>query len=278
MKTGANHLKTITLNRGIFNLKATIVGQGLPTIVIGSHLYYPRTFSKNLESHLQMIFMDTRTFVPENLDFQKSDFSIEKIIDDVEALRVELKLDKLIIIGHSIHAFMALEYAKKFPDKVSHLILIASSPITGQRLYHEADRYFEESVCPMRKAQFLKNMEVMPDSFIDRMLSFGPRLWFDYHFDASYLWQGVEMNSIGSEVIWGEMFANYPMKETLNSIQCPIFLALGRYDYFNPPHLWENYREYAKNLRIRVFEKSGHTPQLEENQDFDNEIITWINE
>lgn len=150
--------------------------------------------------------------------------------------------------------------------------------MTGQKLYHEADRYFEESVCPVRKAQFLKNMEVIPNSFIERMLSFGPKLWFDYEFDARCLWQDVKMNSIGSEIIWGEMFANYPIKETLNSIECPIFLALGRYDYFNPPHLWENYREFARKLRIRVFEKSGHTPQLEDDKDFVHEIVTWINQ
>jgi proline iminopeptidase len=66
------------------------------------------------------------------------------------------------------------------------------------------------------------------------------------------------------------------MEQVLKSISCPIFLALGRYDYFNPPHLWEKYREFASNLTVRVFEKSGHTPQLEEPANFDAELLKWL--
>jgi len=35
-------------------------------------------------------------------------------------------------------------------------------------------------------------------------------------------------------------------------------------------------RDAFANLRIRVFEKSGHTPQLEEAAYFDRELINWL--
>ena len=57
----------------------------------------------------------------------------------------------------------------------------------------------------------------------------------------------------------------------------PVFVALGRYDYWNPPHLWETYRQYFSDLTIRVFEKSGHTPQFEQKNDFDRELLDWVN-
>ena len=78
------------------------------------------------------------------------------------------------------------------------------------------------------------------------------------------------------ELEWGSMFADYNVANALKAISCPIFLALGRYDYFNPPHLWEKYREHPSDLTVRIFEKSSHTPQLEEPDNFDEELMRWL--
>jgi proline iminopeptidase len=272
--------KIIKLNRDSFCLKASIDGNGLVAIVIGSHKYYPRTFSNHLKTKLQLVCADTRGFVPTLSDHSESDFTVDKILQDIEALRASFGADKIILIGHSIHAFMAMEYARQFPDRVSHLVLIACSPITGPEIYKEADRYFEESVCPERKTAFATSMQKFVESgdqsFVARLLSFGPRIWYDENFDASKLWEGVEVNSVGAGIIWGSMFADYSVANALKAISCPIFLALGRYDYFNPPHLWEKYRDHASDLTIRIFEKSAHTPQLEESNNFDEELIRWL--
>ena len=47
--------KIIELNRDNFCLKASIDGNGPVAIVIGRHKYYPRTFSENLKSKLQLV-------------------------------------------------------------------------------------------------------------------------------------------------------------------------------------------------------------------------------
>ncbi len=268
------------LNTDHFCLKVKKVGTGPVAMVIGSHQYYPRTFSKHLQTKLQLVCTDTRGFVPTLSDHSESDFTIDKIIQDIEMIRASLQSDRIILIGHSIHAFMAMEYAKRFPEKVSHLVLIASSPTAGPEIYKEADRYFEESVCPQRKsaleASMQRFMESGDQSFVARLLSFGPRIWYDANFDASSLWEGVEVNSIGAGIIWGSMFAHYNTASALKAIKCPTFLALGRYDYFNPPHLWERYRGDALNLTVRIFEQSAHTPQLEESHYFDEELMRWL--
>lgn len=56
----------------------------------------------------------------------------------------------------------------------------------------------------------------------------------------------------------------------------PVFLALGRYDYWNPPYLWNAVRMLFSDLTIKVFEKSGHTPQLEQPKDFNRELLNWL--
>ena len=163
-------------------------GDGPQAIVVGSHIYYPRTFSKTLKSQLHLVCADTRGFVPALPHHTESNFTADKLVQDIEAMRTSLGADKIILIGHSIYAFMAIEYARTFPDKVSHLILIASSPIAGPEMYKEADRYFEESVCPQRKvalqATIQKFTESRDPSFVARMLSCGPKIWYDHNFDA----------------------------------------------------------------------------------------------
>jgi proline iminopeptidase len=271
---------TLDLNREGFCLKTSIAGNGPISIVVGSHKYYPRTFSENLKSKLNLACADTRGFVSASECHTQNDFTIDKITRDIEEIRILLGSDKVVLIGHSIHAFMALDYARAFPDKVSHLVLVASSPMVGPEIHRQADQYFEESVCPQRKAAFQASMQQFmqsgDQSFIGRMRAFGPRLWYDQNFDASKLWQGVEINSTGAGIIWGSMFVDYDIPSALKAIGCPIFLALGRYDYFNPAHLWEKYRAFASDLTVRVFEKSGHTPQYEEPELFDGALLSWL--
>jgi proline iminopeptidase len=59
----------------------------------------------------------------------------------------------------------------------------------------------------------------------------------------------------------------------------PVFLALGRYDNIVAPHFtWDPVRPKFHDLTVRIFEKSGHTPQLEQPDIFDEELLKWINE
>lgn len=271
--------KFLEVKSGNFRLKGVVSNGDIPAIVIGSHKYYPRTFSDKFSNELKLTCIDTRGFTTDNALQTEADFSLEHIIQDVESFRKELKADKVIVVGHSIHAFMAMEYAKKFPKHVSHLVLIASSPISGPKLYNEADQYFKELASQKRKDMFFKNMQDFmkkaQPSFVERMLAFGPMLWYDYDFDASKLWEDVEINTLGSSIIWGSLFEGYEVATALNAVQCPILLVLGKHDYFNPPHLWEAYRHYAKDLTIEIFEKSGHTPQLEA-KEFDAVVLNWL--
>lgn len=274
--------KNNILKRDGFELSYHIEGNGMPTIVIGSSIYYARTFSPNLQTTLQMIFMDHRGFGKTSTSFDQTSFELDILIDDIEALRQKLNLDKIIIIGHSGHAFMALEYAKKYAAHVSHVVLIATSP-TGDT-HAAADQYFMESVCPERKALYEKNMQHLKSDidadpnrrFILYSLRSAPRIWYDYTYDATPLWQDVTVIPEMFDYVWGNLFRNIDITKNLANFNNPVLLMLGRYDYWNPPHLWEPLRSAFHHLTIRVFEKSGHTPQLEEPEFFNRELLYWL--
>lgn len=268
-----------------FKLNYTIEGQGTPAIVIGSSAYYPRTFSQNLRKHLNLVFMDHRGFTPTAGALDISAFELDVILDDIEALRQKLKLERLIIIGHSGHGFMALEYAKKYPNHVSHVVLIGMGPDNSAKSQSAADQYFQDSVCPERKAFLEENLKLLPaeiqaapdQRFITFCLRLGARSWYDYKFDALPLWKDVKVNMQIIDYLWGNVFRDIDITKGLEAFDKPIFLGLGQFDFLVAPfYTWNTIRHKFKNLTVRIFESSSHTPQLEEPQAFDKELLEWL--
>ncbi len=265
-----------------FRLRYRIEGNGIPALVIGSSIYYPRVFSQELRQRLRMVFLDHRAFAPVASagDFPVS--GLMDILDDVERARQQLALNSVVVIGHSGHALMALEYAKKYPRHVSHVVMIGIVPNLGPENMAAANQYWRESVDPERKALQAENLRQWPDerpdqAFIPWYIHNGPKIWFDPRFDATPLWEGVEFDMAIFNRVWGSEFRDIDITKGLETFDRPVFLALGRYDFIAaPPASWDPIRPKFRDLTVRVFERSGHTPQFEEPELFDRELLHWL--
>src|SRR5215510_3841771 len=58
-------------------------------------------------------------------------YTIDRYVDDLEAVRVDLKAEKVIVLGHSHGGFVAQAYALAHPDAMRGLILYDTTPFTG---------------------------------------------------------------------------------------------------------------------------------------------------
>lgn len=274
-----------TVHAGPFTLAYSVEGEGQPALVIGSAIYYPRVFSQNLRQSLQLIFVDHRGFARLSGEATSSDYTLDVVLDDIERVRRHLGLEKIVIIGHSGHGYMALEYAKRYPQHVSHVVVIGTGPSHSAAHQEASEQYWTESVCPARKAKLARDLAALPAEieaapekrFITFCIRLGARSWYDHDFDAAPLWEGVHVNMPVFDHLWGETFRDIDIAKGLDRLDVPVFLALGRYDYLVAPYAtWAPYRERFKDLTVRVFEKSGHTPQLEESALFDAELLQWL--
>lgn len=269
-----------------FRLKYRLEGKGIPTLVVGDTVYYPRTFLGDIRKHLQLIFIDHRGFVPPpSDDLNDHDFSLDILLNDIERIRQTLNLNRFVLIGHSGHAFMALEYAKKYPQYVSHVVLIGASPDYSAATAQARIDFFEKDATPERKAAFQASMAHLPAKieadparrFVHMCVCAGPISWYDYKFDATPLWEGVYTNMQALDYIWGVMFRDIDITQGLDQLDRPVLLVLGKYDYLTGlPFLWDQVQSQFKNLTSKVFEKSAHTPQFEEPDLFNQELIGWI--
>ncbi|TGL56664.1 alpha/beta hydrolase [Leptospira ognonensis] len=267
-----------------FNLKYLIEGIGHEAIVVGSAIYYPRVFSENFKSHFKTLFLDHRGFAETTNDFQKSDFELHKILSDIEIARNHFGFGKVTMIGHSAHGYMALEYAKKFPESVSGVVIIGTGPSHGSHMAY-ALQDWEELSCPLRKEKwkadqqrFLPKIENDPGrAFVFYCLSAESKSWYDLSYESEPLWDGITANPLGIDYLYGEVFRDLKIEEGLESLHLPVYLALGRFDYLVAPfYTWNPYRHLFQNLHIRVFERSAHNPQKEESESFDAELLQWL--
>jgi proline iminopeptidase len=275
-----------SIETGGFHLRYQIEGVGTPTIVIGSARKEPRLFSPHLREHLRLVFLDHRGFAATPSPIDPTSFALETLVDDIERARQALDLERVAVMGHSGHAYMALEYGKKYAAHVSHVVMIGIAPNLSAASQHAAERYWQESVSPDRKAVFQANLQRLPDEVLARLpaaeramktrMRNAPKIWFDPQFDETPQWEGVERNEVIARV-WGEVFPAIDITRGLETFQGPVFLALGRYDFLMaPPASWDPIRPHFRNLTVRVFERSGHTPPYEEADLFDAELLSWM--
>lgn len=202
-------------------------------------------------------------------------------------MRQKLDLGKIIIIGHSGNAFLALEYAKKYPAHISHIIMIGTGPDFSDSSKAATDQYWHETASADRKAALYKSFELYPDSqyeqipsnqrFIWNYVRHGSRIWYDFNFDSTFLWKGVNVNMPIFEYVWGNLFKNIQIVKGLEDLEKPVFLALGRYDFIvAPSDSWNPLRYKFKDLSIFIFEYSGHSPFYEEKKLFDAKLLDWL--
>lgn len=276
-----------TINSQNFDLGYQIEGNGPDTLVIGSSIYYPRLFSENLRHHLRLIFLDNRAFAPTPLEEYPKAFSLDLLLDDIECMRRELKLDQVRVIGHSGNAFLALEYAKKYPENVSHVIMIGTGTNFSEESYKSADLHWKQHATDDRKQALEKQFANNPDSefekvpidrqFIWNYLRHTPRIWYDYAADYSPLWKDVNVNGALFNYIWGELFCDIDITKNLETLDKPVLLALGRHDYIvTPPESWNPIYPKFRNIDVKIFEHSGHSPFYEEPELFDTTLLDWL--
>ena len=79
-----------------------------------------------LEKTLQVIYLDQRGSGRSERPW-RGEYSIAALVDDIEALRKTLGVDKFALLGHSFGGTLALEYAAKYPGHVAKMVLVSAA-------------------------------------------------------------------------------------------------------------------------------------------------------
>ena len=283
--------KNIAVNQLQVNacrLEQRLAGHGArKLLVVGSALYYQRVFPELLLDALQVAFVDHRGYARSCACTQPEHLTLDTTVEDIEQHRLALGWEDCIVLGHSGHGFMALEYAKRHKEHVSGVVLMNVGPSYGTADIAVTEREWEALVDPERKKIWRAAMSGLegricaePDKrFLLYMLAMGARSWADPSYDAEWLWKDVPINLPHIDQMWGKDFAEIDLSKGLSDFERPVLLGMGQWDYLVPRlQCWDRLTPAFSDLTVRLFAKSGHTPMLEEPRVFCEVLFDWIDE
>jgi proline iminopeptidase len=208
-------------------------------------------------------------------------FSHEQWAEDIDGLREWAGVEQIIMAGGSYGGFMAMEYATRHPDRVRALVLRDTSP----------DNSHEEKA--LANALASARVEIDREK-LDRIFAGTVRdnddlrdCWreilplYDYHYDPAAVEQKVAATPYRYEAhnhAFRVNIPNYDLKPLLPSVTAPTLITVGRTDWITPVECSETIARLIPGSRLEIFEKSGHSPQIEEAQAWTRTVREFLAE
>ena len=215
-------------------------------------------------------------------------WTVDLFVEEVDAVRKALGLDRLHILGQSWGGMLAMEYALTQPTGVASLT-IANSPASMIQWVTEANRLRAE-LPPEVQASLLKHEEdgtTDDPDYQDAMMVFYYRhvcrvrpfpeyvnrsfAQIEQDPEVYHIMNGPsEFHCIGNLKTWD-------IVDRLGEIKQPTLVISGRYDEATPL-IAETIKKGIPGSRWVLFEESSHMPHVEETDRYMQVVEDWLTE
>jgi proline iminopeptidase len=259
-------LHTVTRGRGPVCLVLSTIGTKP----------YERQMPAALDEHLTLVFVDVRG--SGRSTGAASDLTFDVLADDLEAVRAALGVERVAVLGHSIVGMLAVEYARRRPEAVSHAIMVGTPPSGDMSaLQASTAAYFQQHASDERKQILRENIAGLPSGALTAQAVFAqtPLRFFDPHFDALPLFAGAVPRPEMLMHLHGTLAPTWNVTAG-SALQPRLLIAHGRYDYTVPHLLWDAALPALPTGTKKIFEASGHQPFVEEPVRFTAELTAWL--
>ena len=193
----------------------------------------------------------------------------ENLTADVEALRQALGFEKWAVLGHSFGGMIALEYALRYPESLSHLVLLDTCG-DSRWVQEKAPQVLAErgySAETVETARRFFNGEIAPREMVPAMIKFAGA----YNHNLSPLQQlraiilGLRMKTRPEALIFGysQLAKGWSVMDRLGEIQVPTLVLAGRHDFQFPPEHQAELAAGIDNARLEIIEEAGHNAHSE---------------
>ena len=168
--------------------------------------------------------------------------SIEKISNWVKSLINVLGIKKIIIIGHSQGSLIGIDFASRYPDLISSLVLVAGTykmPV-NQDLIDYAEAGDEKAVLLMMKWGYEGSKAFIGGNPVKKIINSSREI-------REVL--AVDLNACN----------NYKDgKESLEKINCPTLCIFGDLDKMVPLEVGNKMASMIKNSEKKIINNCGH--------------------
>jgi proline iminopeptidase len=242
-----------------------------------NHLRY-KQHSLELQDVAQLVFIDNRG-CGLSKKTKQSDYTLENNIEDIEALRQHLGLDRISILGTSYGGMVAQAYAIRYPKRVDKLILVVTAP---------SYRCMEESKLNLRKHGTAKQIEICEhlwngtfkshkhmSEYFERMQSLysttikknkkqlNERARFPFSYQA--LNEG-----------FGGFLRHFDFIPKLKRITCPTLILAGDKDWICPLNQSKIIAKHIPHATLKIFKNCGHALAIDAHKKYITAIKKFL--
>ncbi|NEP03196.1 MAG: alpha/beta fold hydrolase [Symploca sp. SIO2E9] len=228
------------------------------------HTSYKPTFSA-LSSKMQLVYFDHRG-QGRSARGPKETYTLDNNVEDMEALRQYLGLDKIVVIGTSYGGMVALYYAVRYPQNVSHLIAIATAASSrfmqrGKEILAQRGTEQQQAMASRLWEGNFENEQQLREYFE----VMGPMYSLTYDPESnSKAWEKLIFSPDAINVAFRGFLRTYDILDKLHKITAPTLVIGGRHDWICAPEFSEEIAQAIPNADLRIFENSGHLIRADE--------------
>ena len=179
---------------------------------------------------------------------------------------VQKNITQAILIGNSLGGAIAIGYALDHPDKVSHLILMATGGVEEREIYFATEGIQAMVKYPMGSPEFTK--EVLGELL--KLLVFDPKHVTQELIDER--WQILQTQN--AQVLASMQIPN--LTDRLQELSIPILGFWGYEDKFCPISGAHTIISHCNDARMNMLSQCGHWVMIEHSEYFNNQCIQFL--
>jgi len=234
----------------------------------GDHSTFKPALS-SLADKMQLVYVDHRG-QGRSARGPKETYTLDNNVEDLEALRQYLGLERVVVIGVSYGGMVALTYASRYPDSVSHLVAVVTAPSyrfleRAKQLARERGTDEQQRMAEILWSGGFENEEQLREYY----LVMGPLYSLKHDPEEARLrrQRGI-LSPDAINVAFGGFLRTWDVTDDLPKIVAPTLVIAGRHDWICPPEFSELIASKIPNTDLRIFENSSHAVTADEPQAF----------
>jgi len=209
-------------------------------------------------------------------------YAIEQFATDLDAFVSRMGLDRIHLVGHSLGAAVALQFAVQCPHKVKKLLLVSPPPAEGMTCSTQEDHAVFGLTLPHiaenTHLQFFFRNAHMDRAILSHVLTritpgmdHGSKLFSDLVDDAS---------RVSRETLKGvvQSLGSWAVKDRLPALGMPVLILWGDKDTVVDCGPLERMVGDLPHAELVVWQGIGHAPQLEQPDRFQALLTEFVSE
>ena len=264
-----------------------LTGTGIPCVYLhGGPGYWSKSFQHFangfLENSLQMVYLDQRG-CGRSEHSASQDYSLKRLIDDIEELRKFLGIEEWFVMGHSFGGILAVNYAQRFPHRTKGLILSNATLNMFNSFQHQMRAgsailgLDDGDICTEDLTSFINTYY----SILIKLLEKDEYFKFQYkNLDNKQNVDLIDQEGLNSDpgfqrYVFSSKEYFQDFTTLTENILKPVLVIAGKDDHAVGPNHQQLFR--FPNAELKIL-NSGHHPYIENQSEFKAAVLDFVHQ